>query len=74
MPIYEYRCQECANEFETLLLNREERARCPVCGSQTLSRLLSAHAVGSGAPDTACGAAPCSPVPACGAGACPACH
>lgn len=73
MPIYEYHCDHCAREFETLVMRKSEVITCPACGSDQLSRLISAHAVGHGAPDTACGSAPCSPTPMCGAGACGAC-
>ncbi len=74
MPIYEFHCDSCAHEFETLVMRASETVRCPACDSEDLSRLISAHAVGSGAPDTACGAAPCSPAPMCGADACGACE
>ena len=74
MPIYEYRCEHCSNEFETLVMRRTETVTCPSCGGERLTKLLSAHAVGRGAPDTACGAAPCAPEPMCGAGGCCACE
>jgi len=74
MPIYEYHCHSCGAEFETLVRNNATRVRCSQCDSDDLQKLISAHAVGSGAPDTACGTAPCSPAPACAAGACPACQ
>jgi putative FmdB family regulatory protein len=71
MPIYEYHCDTCSNKFETLVLRKLETVQCPACGGTQLSKLISAHAVGSGMPDTACGSAPCSPAPACGGGICP---
>ena len=40
MPIYEYRCQACKHEFETLVLGKNE-PECPSCQSQDLERLLS---------------------------------
>lgn len=73
MPIYEYQCESCSTRFETLVRRRDETVNCPHCGSDRLRKLLSAHAVGHGAPDTACGAAPCSPLPACGSGGCGSC-
>ncbi len=69
MPIYEYRCDQCDTEFETLV-RRGEQVVCPHCGSEQLQKLISAHAVGSGMADTACGAAPCDSAPACGSGGC----
>ncbi len=74
MPIYEFHCRDCDSHFETLVRNSSEAAVCKQCGSDHLQKLISAHAIGSGAPDTACGSAPCSPAPACGGGACPALH
>ncbi len=72
MPIYEFRCLECQQQFETLVRNNSEEITCKQCNSSNIKKLISAHAVGSGIPDTACGSAPCSPLPACGAGgSCP---
>jgi putative FmdB family regulatory protein len=43
MPIYEFRCGECGNEFETLVLgSREDAVGCPVCGSKDTKKILSA--------------------------------
>ncbi|MDQ6973002.1 MAG: zinc ribbon domain-containing protein [Mariprofundaceae bacterium] len=71
MPIYEYHCDDCDKEFETLVLRKSETVVCPDCGGAHLSKMISAHAVGHGMPDTACGSAPCSPAPACGGSMCP---
>jgi putative FmdB family regulatory protein len=40
MPIFEYICQECQHEFETLVFGRD-KAKCPKCQSQRLSPQLS---------------------------------
>jgi putative FmdB family regulatory protein len=37
MPIYEYACQKCGNEFE-LLVRGQDRAACPKCKSAELER------------------------------------
>ena len=44
MPIFEYICQDCQHEFETLLFGRD-KAKCPKCESQKLSTQLSVFAV-----------------------------
>ena len=46
MPIYEYRCRECAATYEVLHLGRETAADvvCPSCGSHQATRLISAPA------------------------------
>jgi putative FmdB family regulatory protein len=62
MPIFEYICQECQHEFETLVFGRE-KAKCPKCKSQKLSPQLSVFAVSATSP------ASTSP----GAGACGSC-
>ncbi len=40
MPIYEYRCAECAHEFETLVRG-DNQPTCPECGTDALERLMS---------------------------------
>lgn len=46
MPIYEYHCQGCGHDFETLVLKGTVPA-CPQCQAETLERLLSIPAVKS---------------------------
>lgn len=43
MPIYEYRCRHCGQEFQRLILRQEEICglTCPQCGAGDPSRLLS---------------------------------
>ncbi|MDQ6992751.1 MAG: zinc ribbon domain-containing protein [Mariprofundus sp.] len=71
MPIYEFHCQACDCSFETLVRNSSEKVTCKQCSSPNIKKLISAHAIGSGIAETACGSAPCSPRPPCGAGGCP---
>ncbi|MDY0375609.1 MAG: zinc ribbon domain-containing protein [Desulfobacterium sp.] len=40
MPIYEYKCNNCDNNFEMLVLGGDKPA-CPSCKSLDLSRLIS---------------------------------
>jgi putative FmdB family regulatory protein len=47
MPIYEYRCTQCANEFELLVLRTSPVPACPSCASQNIEQLLSGFAVNS---------------------------
>jgi len=46
MPLREYRCEDCATEFEILVgVNQEaEEAACPQCGGKKILQLLSAFA------------------------------
>jgi putative FmdB family regulatory protein len=41
MPIYEYKCEDCGHQFETLVRGNEE-INCPKCKGKNLTRLLSA--------------------------------
>jgi putative FmdB family regulatory protein len=45
MPVYEFLCQDCEKEFEELVLRHDEVIRCPKCGSQRATKLLSSFAV-----------------------------
>ncbi len=40
MPLYEYHCQNCGQEVELLVGDRQQPA-CPDCGSEKLTKLLS---------------------------------
>jgi len=73
MPIYEYTCRDCQNEFE-LLLRSGQKPKCPTCNSGKLDKafsVVSAHTSSTGdlpvcgAPPGACGMGPC------GDGTCP---
>jgi putative FmdB family regulatory protein len=64
MPIFEYICQECQHEFETLVFGRD-KAKCPKCHSQKLSPQLSVFAVSAKSSASASASA--------GAGACGSC-
>ncbi|HUV14264.1 MAG TPA: zinc ribbon domain-containing protein [Acidobacteriota bacterium] len=45
MPIFEYRCKECATEFEKIIFRSSESIECPNCGSAQSEKLLSSFAV-----------------------------
>lgn len=43
MPRYDYRCEECGNEFEieeSMAQHEQARHECPECGSSSLRRVL----------------------------------
>lgn len=45
MPIYEYRCNACAEELEKLQrMSDDKLVDCPACGEPALKRLMSAAA------------------------------
>ena len=43
MPIYEYQCLSCENEFQQLILKRDEEKDllCPECKGKNIKRLIS---------------------------------
>ncbi|HWF10357.1 MAG TPA: zinc ribbon domain-containing protein [Bryobacteraceae bacterium] len=47
MPIYEYRCRQCANEFELLVLKHSPTPACPACKTEDIEQLLSAFGLAS---------------------------
>ncbi len=47
MPIYEYACRDCGQQFEALVRAGEQPA-CPACGKQNLSKQFSAPAAHTG--------------------------
>jgi putative FmdB family regulatory protein len=68
MPIFEYICQECQHEFETLVFGRD-KAKCPKCQSQKLSPQLSVFAMsakGTSSKGMSANAAPTSACGSCG--------
>ena len=46
MPLFDFRCNSCGNEFEGLV-RRETLPACPKCSSHDLERMLSLPAVQS---------------------------
>ncbi len=74
MPIFEYQCTRCGQEFEKLVFGRETPA-CPECHSDKVCKLMSTcgfvskgaggETVGSSAGASACGG--------CTAGSCAGC-
>lgn len=49
MPIYEYGCSNCGNQFEVLIRSKTDFPdKCPQCGTPEPKKLLSAFAVASG--------------------------
>ena len=44
MPIYEYRCEPCDHEFETLVRSASDTPHCPQCGGIDLDKQFSVPA------------------------------
>lgn len=43
MPIYEYECRKCGEEFESFrgLFENDSKVTCPVCGEKGPKRVMS---------------------------------
>ena len=62
MPLYDYHCEDCGTVSELLMNVSSDQAKCAICGSSKLKKLISAHSSLSGAQqirlpgvgDTAC--------------------
>jgi putative FmdB family regulatory protein len=61
MPIYEYECNECGEDFEELVLSisAEKEVHCPICDSKSVKKKISlfgtkAPSTGSSFPSTSC--------------------
>ena len=48
MPIYEFHCQSCDQQFETLVLSASDPIRGPGCDGEQVRKLMSTFAFKSG--------------------------
>jgi putative FmdB family regulatory protein len=44
MPLYEYTCKKCENEFEALVYSEAEVVECPKCDSEKVEKKMSVPA------------------------------
>jgi putative FmdB family regulatory protein len=78
MPLFDFKCLDCGQTCELLLVSREETPVCPHCNGNHLEKLMAAHSSMSGATpavpgpgDTACcGSAPGQASGCAGPGSC----
>ena len=66
MPLFEYRCQDCGELFETVVFDRHRQVTCKKCYSARVEKMVSVFAVAGGSrvesqalepgPCTSCGA------------------
>jgi len=56
MPIYEYRCLECGEKFEKLLLSISSipQVECPRCGGRKVEKLFSLFGTKSQSSEPSC--------------------
>lgn len=74
MPIYEFRCAACENEFETMAsISKVAETTCPSCGAGNPRRLMSVIAGMAGRASMGNMEKAASLAPNCGSGGCAAC-
>ena len=64
MPIYEYRCDECGEQFERLVrsLSSAGKIECPRCGSHKVEKAISrCGRAGAGEGSDSLAASSCAP-------------
>jgi len=62
MPLYEFQCDDCSEEFEELLSPRDslDEVVCPTCGSPHVHKLLSGFSLASPGGSQSASASSCS--------------
>ncbi|MGQ9630081.1 MAG: FmdB family zinc ribbon protein [bacterium] len=59
MPIYEFLCEDCKSEFETLCFGSES-VRCPMCQGENVVKLISTFTFSGSGVEMAGGCQGCS--------------
>ncbi len=70
MPIYEFRCRKCEDEFEELVFGSDGDVACPKCGATAVERKMSSFAFKSGEKFSSSGGSGCS---SCHSSSCSSC-
>ncbi len=67
MPIFEYKCLDCSKEFETLVLDADDKIMCYSCSSKNLDKQFSPFGIkaegkvaSAGISSSGCGCTPVS--------------
>lgn len=69
MPLYEFHCKKCEQDFE-LLMGSNDKPKCPDCGNPRVEKLFSVPAAHSGASGELPMAGETCGRPQCGMGGC----
>ena len=71
MPIYEFHCHKCDQDFETLVMRSDDVICCPHCDSKKVRRLMSGFAHKSAGGKMTSSHGGCA---SCAGGSCATCH
>ncbi|MCJ8276741.1 MAG: zinc ribbon domain-containing protein, partial [Bdellovibrionales bacterium] len=47
MPIFEYKCQACHNEFEYFIVRSDDSPHCPHCASENIKKKVTSFSIGN---------------------------
>jgi putative FmdB family regulatory protein len=73
MPIYEYVCKKCGNEFEVLVFNKDDKQECPACGAKKPTKKMSSFGFSAGHKFKSSSTANGSSCASCGSSDCSSC-
>jgi putative FmdB family regulatory protein len=48
VPIYEYNCENCGDDFECLVFRSDEVVNCPKCGNERPTKKMSSFGFSTG--------------------------
>ncbi len=77
MPIFEYRCQACGEQFEELVFGSRTEVVCPACGAADVKKLVSVVSFRTGGTSESSGGyrrSSGSACAGCSATSCSTCH
>ncbi len=52
MPLFDFKCEDCGQSSEVLIVNSSDSPVCTHCGSKNLTKLMAAHSSMSGSSGT----------------------
>ncbi|MEK6528350.1 MAG: zinc ribbon domain-containing protein [Nitrospirota bacterium] len=71
MPIFEYKCEDCGEEFEQLVSGKNPEVICPKCSSKNLKKKFSVFGMSGVEKQTSSSGSSCS---SCSSSSCSTCH
>jgi putative FmdB family regulatory protein len=74
MPIYEYKCNDCGEEFEKLVMKKNQEIECPKCGTKNVKKKFSVFGMMGGEGNSWGVENPGSSCSGCSSSSCSSCH
>jgi putative FmdB family regulatory protein len=73
MPIFEFHCKNCNQDFEKLVFGADPEVECPHCGQAKVEKLMSACTAKVGGKLTSTSSGSASACGSCSSGSCSTC-